>query len=321
MNKKSNAASPFLSSALLVCAASACSFQGAANGTADDDTDDTDAAVVAVDAQEFGGWSTPIRVVAVETSVGYSYDNPQFLESDIGDTFLVWSLKGDADKKFVQFSRLDGGLDPLNIFNAPLDATVPIIDSPWASLDGVVLVFAAAETNGSDTDFFVATRPFLSAAFSTVNLGWFDNINSDANESGIGLTADLLTAIYSSDVAGTDDLYIATRGSVNESFGAGVPIEALGDPVRHEGFPRITRDGLTIVFSQRETGGPSQLYLSKRETVDSTFAAPLILGELNVLEADDSSPTISSNLRQIWFASDREDPGSGIKHVYHSTRN
>jgi len=102
-------------------------------------------------------------------------------------------------------------------------------------------------------------------------------------------------------------------------FGPPVPIQGLATKERHETFPRLSADELTIYFASATLVNDSDydLYLAKRASLTEPFGAPIPLTTVNST-ASESSPSVSSDGLSLWFTSDRA-PDEG-QHLYLATR-
>ncbi len=129
-----------------------------------------------------------------------------------------------------------------------------------ASGDGLVIVFESNRNGSNDT--FIAERPNKAVAFGTpvavaaVNTG----TTSDGNPM---LSADGLELYLNSDRSGNNELYVATRASTADDFGAPVLIDELNDPAAQDQDPWISPDGRTLYFVSDRLG-TTQLFISTR---------------------------------------------------------
>lgn len=122
------------------------------------------------------------------------------------------------------------------------------------------------------------------------------------------LTADELTLVYSRQASAFPpdrdyDLYIATRSSRSDPFGAPVAITQVNS-TETEGNPSISSDGLSLYFDSSRVGG--SLYVATRTAITEEFGSSTPLFALNTASVD-SSPFITSDGSELWFASDGFD--------------
>ncbi|MCA9188413.1 MAG: hypothetical protein R3E01_03315 [Pirellulaceae bacterium] len=100
----------------------------------------------------------------------------------------------------------------------------------------------------------------------------------DSRAAGIRFTDDRLTAVFSGSVGanGTNsDLFIATRESVDDSFGAPLPITDVNAANREDWHPYITGNGLALFYSRAEPGYlRPDIYVSIRSSTSQDFGTP-----------------------------------------------
>lgn len=89
-------------------------------------------------------------------------------------------------------------------------------------------------------------------------------------------SADGRTLVFNSSRSGIQDLYIATRGSVDEGFGDPVAIAELNRPDKIEFCPTIAR-GNRLYFSSSRDDPAGDLYVSRRGP-DGVWSSPARLG-------------------------------------------
>ena len=110
-----------------------------------------------------------------------------------------------------------------------------------------------------------------------------------------------------------------------QNFSDWSPPINLGSPVNTqalEGCPFISRDGLDlIVASNRAVGsGPTDLYVSHRETPDSLWSDPVSLGsDINTAGFEEFCPMLTNSRRYLFFVSNRPG-GCGGSDIYVARR-
>jgi len=135
-----------------------------------------------------------------------------------------------------------------------------------------------------------------------------------ADDLGAQLTPDELTVFFTSDRAnapGRDyDLYVATRASVDEPFGAPVALDALRTDGFHEVSPTISADGLTIYFirSPQPTTRAGDVWVAVRTSPAEPFGPPSRVDAVST-EGTESSPYLTAT--GLYLARDRE-PGDPV---------
>jgi Tol biopolymer transport system component len=114
----------------------------------------------------------------------------------------------------------------------------------------------ASDRGGATSDLYEAVGALVTPI---VELG------SDADqELGPFITEDCRTLYFSSNRAGTYDLYVATRDSAGDPYGAVERIGELSTDTDDEMDPWVSPDGHHIVFSSVPPGGDSDLMESFR---------------------------------------------------------
>lgn len=160
-----------------------------------------------------------------------------------------------------------------------------------------------------------------------VNLGSL--INSAASDQGPAISKDGLTLYFHSNRlggVGGFDMYVATRASVDDPWGA--PVN-LGSPVNttfDEGNPAFSRDGHSLFFQSVRPGGLGgvDLWVSKRNHThdDFNWEPAVNLGSGVNSTADDNAPSFFENdelgVAQLYFVSGR--PGLGGQDIYLSNQ-
>jgi Tol biopolymer transport system component len=178
--------------------------------------------------------------------------------------------------------------------------------SPLDSIDGAAI---DATTETGCTPF---STPVLVAGVST----------SDS-EFSPALTADELQLFFhGSSRAGTlgsDDIYRATRPSLDQPFDSGSVVLELSTSGA-EGAPDLTPDGLTVYFSSGRSGGvgSNDIWVAKRPDLDSPFAGLTNVSGVNSSDSE-TGPAISSDELELYFSS-RRPGGPGTVNVWVATR-
>ena len=152
---------------------------------------------------------------------------------------------------------------------------------PSISSDGLTLYFASTRTGGAGNfDLYQATRATINDEFGNVmNLG--PSVNTASIERGPNISADGLTMYFGSNRAGGeggDDIYVATRGSINDPFANVVNLGTGVNSSFGEFGPSVSSNGLFIFFSDfwrppfRSGGqGDSDIWVAVRDSVDADF--------------------------------------------------
>lgn len=96
---------------------------------------------------------------------------------------------------------------------------------------------------------------------------------NDAVSNHAFLSPDRLTAYLDR----SSDIYVATRNSVTEPFGAAAALAAINTTM-YDGEPVISDDGLTVMFGR---GNPEQIHFAVRATAATQFGPPALVANVN----------------------------------------
>jgi Tol biopolymer transport system component len=118
-------------------------------------------------------------------------------------------------------------------------------------------------------------------------------LGSPASELGPSLSFDGLQIVFSSDRSGSTALYLATRPSPSDAFGAPVLLAAT-TPAGGISSPTFSSDGLTLYFNAM-TGADK----ATRATTSDLFGAPVTATELSNLGGD--GMTFSTDGTEVFF--------------------
>ncbi len=165
---------------------------------------------------------------------------------------------------------------------------------------------SVADGSFDDSSSDATTRCAPTAPFSAP--AKIVELASDRRDTVPRLTADELTLVYARQASNFPgdfdyDLYIATRSSTAEAFGAPVPITQLNTTAT-ETNPALSSDGLSLYFNA--PSGGVDLFVSTRSSSADMFGPGTPLVELNTASVD-TSPFITSDGSELWFASDNFD--------------
>jgi len=184
---------------------------------------------------------------------------------------------------------------------------------PTVSADGLELYFQSYRAGGHGaSDLYVARR-------GTTNEIWYDVqnlgpvVNTAAAESGPSLSADGLTLYFNSDRPGGlggHDLYMTTRASRSDPWGAPVNLGPVVNSPYGEINPNISSDGLSLYFSDVEGDGAgarpggrgnADIWVSTRTSLSDPWGPPVNLGAPVNDGSLNGSPEISSDGLLLFF--------------------
>jgi hypothetical protein len=140
------------------------------------------------------------------------------------------------------------------------------------------------------------------------NLG--DTVNSPQDDTEPVLSADGLTLIFASNRpggAGGDDLWTATRASIDQPFSTPINLGERVNSSRDDTAPTLSSDGLRLIFASNRSGGRGDfdLWISSRSASNGEFRGPVNLSSLVNSPYQDSEPTLSEDTKQLFFHSNR----------------
>ncbi|MFZ2149018.1 MAG: ankyrin repeat domain-containing protein [Sedimentisphaerales bacterium] len=209
----------------------------------------------------------------------------------------------------------------------------PIVNSstaegdPHISADGIALYFASERAGGlGDRDLWVTTRETKDDPWGTpVNLG--SPINSSAYEGAPCTSADGLELYFVSGRpggSGTWDIWVSTRQTQSDPWGAPVNLGPTVNSPLKENSPSISADGLKLYFSDywgpRPGGmGATDICVTTRKTKDGPWGKPVNLGPPVNSVAHEWDPDISADGLSLYFSS-RRSPGLGGDGFWVATR-
>jgi len=205
----------------------------------------------------------------------------------------------------------------------------PVVNSsvgdngPSLSLDGHLLFFTSARTGVGLNDIYVSHR-----ADPKDDFGWGPpvllgpGVNTTAFEAGaeyVQSAEDGVANFYFNrgPSQGAQDIYVASITRDGETLGSGVVVAELSDETANDAAATVRTDGREILFgSNRINGlGGLDLWIATRPSVQDAWSPPENLAPLNS-GANDQQPSLSSDGRTLFFASDR----SGNLDIWMSTR-
>jgi hypothetical protein len=183
------------------------------------------------------------------------------------------------------------------------------------SADGLELYFCSNQPGGSGhTDLWVTRRRSRDDVWEPpVNLG--PVVNSSTHDYGPCISADGLELYFNStrdDGFGLDDLYVTTRTTIDDAWGAAMNLGAVVNSPSGEIEPRISADGLCLFFSDHICGpfrpggfGGGDIWVATRTARDGDWGLPVNLGPWVNTAASENSPRLSHDGSTLYFSSTR----------------
>ncbi len=147
---------------------------------------------------------------------------------------------------------------------AIMDGTFTLPQGPFLTADGLTLYFTAFF--GGQYDIFYVTRPDRASLFVQANAVALAEINTSAEDGWPYLTDDELRIYFTSQIAGSLDLWTATRNSRTETFGPATLVEVVNSS-DSEYDPELSADGNTLWFASDRPGGQGSydIYFARRD--------------------------------------------------------
>jgi Tol biopolymer transport system component len=200
--------------------------------------------------------------------------------------------------------------DPVN-----LKSVLPILDPAYDavdsfSCDGLEMYIDSKRPGGyGDWDIWVSRCATDTGEWSAPeNLGPL--VNTPSCDSEASISADGLEMYFTSDrpAGGPADIYLATRATKNDPWGASMNLGAEINSPLHDSEPWITPNGLELYFGSWRPGGYGQgdLWVTTRPPTIDAWAQPMNLGSAVNSPTYDGSPCVSSDGRMLFFHSRRQ---------------
>jgi PEP-CTERM motif/WD40-like Beta Propeller Repeat len=130
------------------------------------------------------------------------------------------------------------------------------VSAPSLTSDELTIVFNNPSVG--NWDMYIATRPDKNSAFG--NIRSLSELNTASfSECNPFLSPDGLSLYFNANPAGQNYLYMATRQSLNDQFGAAQFLQIDYTQVQGGGWPAISSDGMALYFG---AGPSSDLYVT-----------------------------------------------------------
>jgi Tol biopolymer transport system component len=275
----------------------------AADGAADA-ADAADAAVKLSVCDVTGMFGVPVALGSVNTG---SIESSPVLTDDelaiyfysdrpggIGSTDLYVARRASVTMPF-------GAATALSSLNSAFGESDPTITP-----DEKQIVFASARSGSYK--LMVAERPSALADFGAPAVLADVNANNGTDSNSFltiqNAASELWFASSRAGGAGGYDLYRATRSGAG--FSSPTPLQELNTAF-DDAAPVLSRDGLTLYFASKRTGGASgdfDIWMARRPALASPFGAPSNVAELNTTGFDRPG-WLSPDGCRLYFGSDR----------------
>ena len=198
---------------------------------------------------------------------------------------------------------------------------------PNLSADGLTLYFVSDRPGGfsGTAELWMSRRVTSRAPWQPpVNVGRPVNSYSAASPS---ISSDGLELFFDNGLRvrpggqGNGDLWFARRATASGSWNEPQNVGSVVNSPFTEGVPKLSRDGLMLLFASDRPGGSGQrdIWATSRPTRAAAWAAPLNLGPAVNGPGNDWCPAISADGLILIFQSDRPG-GFGGDDFWVSTR-
>lgn len=275
------------------------------------DTRALDDAVIVDAPFPTGAFGTPVPITelnspAAEDDASMTADGLEifFMSERDGVERLYVATRGSTDEPWGTPTRV---LD--------IDGSSGGANNPRVSPDGLTIIFSSTNKlpNEGSGDLWLAERPDRQSAWALHPLS---EVSTAAGEIEPFLTPDGLAVYFNStrDGAGGGDLYVATRTSTSELFGAALRIPELCTDSYDGGI--MIGDGGRLAMVHNPMNGPLDLIMATRASIDEPFGPMTAVPGVNS-PVRDQDPWLSQDGHTLIFASDRDDP---LYDLYITTR-
>jgi len=227
-----------------------------------------------------------------------------------GDELGPW-LSRDRQDIWFSSTRQSFGL-----YHARWNAQVRTFDPPALVTTNPPVTIANAEpflsdtqttlwysTDPVDTDVYAASRTTRSDPFGAGQRGTPGAIDSNLLDSGIDITEDGMTAVFTSARDGDIDLYLASWDSSNMAFVGATQIAALARPGL-DCCGTLSADGTTLLF-ESDRDGHSTIWESVRSSRSAEFPAPHVFEPFVGSSSSDGQPQLIHDGSAVVFSSNR----------------
>lgn len=217
-------------------------------------------------------------------------------------TFYVTTERdGHFAESDIYLSQRADGVSP---WSSPANLTVlnsGLMDvMSWISPDGME-GFLSRRTGPGDGDISRTTRDSMDDPWGTPSL--VPELNTDAEDGQLALTADGLVGVFLSDRdegLGGLDVWQTSRPNLDSAWSEPVNLSELNSPAQ-EANPFFSADGLTIFYGSNRAGGVGNfdIYVAQRPSLNDAFLQPTLVPGINTT-ANDGNPVLSANGILYW---------------------
>jgi serine/threonine protein kinase/Tol biopolymer transport system component/tetratricopeptide (TPR) repeat protein len=203
----------------------------------------------------------------------------------------------------------------------PLQNLGPVVNSAkedafaFISADGLTLYFNSDRPGGyGEFDIYMTTRATKNALWGpAVNIG--PTVNSSSSDGSSCISPDGMELHFSSWRAGGyggADIYVATRATANDPWGAPLNLGPVVNSAYNESFLCLSPDGLLLFFCDPIEGTPRpsgyggrDMWMTRRASLSDPWQAPANLGAVVNGPTADAGPRVSYDGRTLYFWSNR----------------
>ncbi|MHC4243258.1 MAG: LamG-like jellyroll fold domain-containing protein [Planctomycetota bacterium] len=197
-------------------------------------------------------------------------------------------------------------------------------ENPTISADGLSLYYCSLRPGGyGNYDLLVVTRATTHDDWGIpVNLG--PTVNSSSHDYSPDVSADGLRLYFASDRPGgygSHDLWVTSRATTKDDWGAPVNLGSTVNNSTGEGCPAISTDDLELYFWSDRPGGSgnTELWTATRATTEDEWSTPVNLGRTVNSSAGEECSDILADGLSLFFVSGRSG-GSGNRDLWVTTR-
>ena len=195
---------------------------------------------------------------------------------------------------------------------ANLGATVNSSAKEWfpcISADGLTLYFTRGLTG---SDIWVTIRNTIEDAWNPP-LKLAPPVNSSATDAWPNISQDGCTLYFGSNRSGgygDYDIWAVTRTTTNDEWGEAINLGPSINTWDKEAGPCISTDGLSLFLHTRRSDGfgASDLYLTRRETIEDEWSKPINLGPTVNSSYYELCPSVMASGLMLYFSDHLPSP-------------